>query len=268
MRVRDVLQKLGWRATHGPYYLDPVEPKERELDVSATRTWMTKRGITAHVTLLVECKSGRNSAQLLAQAAKRSDDPLYYDWLGDDDRRVRRPIANKVDDRRLMERFQKLAYPRERALVLPVLADAPRAPFRATATREPSGKESGPMWDATQKVFAAMRGTIRSENAETLEQMLQDLDSVRDNMKDAEWVLRRAIDTVMLFHPIVSIESPLMLVDENGDMTNVPWCRLERGRVFGGDQDWIDIVNADAFETYAAEATAWYERILGRAAAK
>lgn len=268
MHVRALLAKLKWRATHGPYYVDPREGKEREIDVSATRTWTTKRGITAHVTLLVECKSARDGAQLLAQTKSDGGDPLYYEWLGDDDRRVRRAIGDKVEDRRLMERFHKLAYPRERALVTSVLVDAPKAPFRAAATREPNGKESGPMWDATQKVFSAMRGTILTENAETLDQMLQDLDSVRDDLKDAEWVMRRAIDTVMLFHPIVSIESPLQLVDESGKMKTVPWCRLERGRVFGGHRDWIDVVNAGAFKSYAAETTAWYDRVLGRTAAK
>lgn len=269
MRVRDILEKHGWRATHGPYYTDPREGKERELDVSATRSWTTKRKINAHLTLLIECKSASKSAQLLAAASKRADDSLYYHWLALDDDRSRAAIAEIVrsahrDERTLMARLHAIAYPRERSIVTSVLVNAPRAKFRASATRDPNGNEAGPMWDATQKVFAAMNGTIITQRDSELDEMRQDLMLGPNTTKHADWVLRQAVENVLLFHPIVSIESPLMLVNDAGDTTNVPWCRVERGRVFGTERSWVDVVNADHLEAFAADLTAWYDRVLGR----
>jgi len=278
MRVRTILEQHGWRATHGPYYTDPREGKERELDVSASRVWTTKREVRAHVTLLIECKSATKSAQLLAeQHNDRVADPLYYHWLALDDDMLRSTIGtivreSRFDERRVMARFESISYPRHVAIVKPLLVNAPKAACRASATREPSASESGPMWDATQKVFAAMNGTIAGERDATLRQIREDLllrESPADDTIDyAAWILRQAAWDVLLFHPIVSIESPLMLVSESGELTNVPWCRVERARVLGVERQWIDVVNADHFEAYAAELTSWYERVLGRVSAK
>jgi len=271
MRVRKILEQRGWRATHGPYYTDPREGKERELDVSATRVWTTKREIRAHVTLLVECKAGK-SAQLLArQRNVRTPDPLYYHWIGLDDPDLRKQIRDIVDAsgmkmRGIMPRLESTLYPRGAAIVKPLLVNAPAAPCRASATREVDREESGATWDATQQVFAAMNGTIAVESAAELEEIRDGL-SLRQSPADdtidyAARVLRMAAADVLLFHPIVSIESPLMLVSESGELTNVPWCRVERARVLGVDRQWIDVVNAAAFEEYAATLTAWYERVL------
>jgi len=273
MRVRSILEKQGWRATHGPYYTDPREGKERELDVSATRVWTTKRELRAHVTLLVECKSPRKPpAQLLAkQRDVRTPDPLYYHWLGLDDDNLRGEIrdivhAARFDERKVMSGFESALYPRGAAIVKRLLVNAPKAPCRASATREPDREDSGATWDATQQVFAAMNGTIAVETDAELEEIRDGL-SLRKSPADdtidyAARVLRMAASDVLLFHPIVSIESPLMLVNESGELTKVPWCRVERARVLGVDRQWIDVVSADAFKDYAATITAWYERVF------
>jgi len=262
MRVRSILERHGWRATHGPYYTDPIEAKPRELDVSATRSWNTKRGITANLVLLVECKSAAKAAQLFAEQSNRGiSDPLYYHWLALDEDRARNAIGKIVGDAKVMSRFHAAAYPRERAIVTPLLANAPKAKHRASASRQPSGNEGGPLWDATQKVFAALYGTIITEFDLALKQIEEDL-QVRDSPAFADKVLAQAIQSLILFHPIVSIESPLVLVDESGKTTNVDWCRMERGRVFGVDRQWVDVVNAEHFESFASQLTSWYERVL------
>ena len=258
MRVRSILERHGWRATHGPYYNDPIEAKPRELDVTATRSWNTKRGITVNLVLLVECKSAAKAAQLFAEQSNRGiADPLYYHWLALDEDRSRNAIGRIVADAKLMSRFHAAAYPRERAIVTPLLVNAPKAKHRASASRQASGKEGGALWDATQKVFAALYGTTVTEFDLALKQ-------IEEDFRDAPSldVLAQAIQNLILFHPIVSIESPLVLVDESGKTSDVDWCRVERGRVFGVERQWVDVVNADAFEDYANLLTSWYERVL------
>jgi len=262
MRVRSILEHHGWRATHGPYYNDPIEAKPRELDVSATKSWTTKRGIAVNLVLLVECKSAASAAQLFAEQSGRvAADPLYYHWLAIDEDRPRNAIGNIVANANVMSRFHAAAYPRERAIVTPLLVNAPKAKHRASASRQASGKEGGALWDATQKVFAALYGTIITEFELALKQIEEDLQAA-DSPAFAEKVLAQAIENLILFHPIVSIESPLVLVDESGKTTDVDWCRVERGRVFGVERQWVDVVNAEHFEAFASQLTSWYERVL------
>ena len=275
MRVRAILERHGWRATHGPYYTDfrEKERKSRELDVAATRVWTSKRELRAHVTLLVECKSFKKPpAQLLAQQRNtRTPDPLYYHWLGIDDHVLRAEIrkivaAAKFDPRNVMKRFESMLYPRGAAIVKPLLASAPKAACRASGTREPDRHDSGSIWEATEQVFGALEGTVEDATAAALEEVRDGLELRAspgdDTIEYAARVLRMAASDVLLFHPVVSIESPLMLVSEAGQLRNVPWCRVERGRVLGVDRQWIDVVNLDSFEEYAATITSWYERAL------
>jgi len=262
MRVRSILERHGWRATHGPYYNDPIEAKPRELDVSATKSWNAKRGITTNLVLLIECKSAATAAQLFAEQSSRVvADPLYYHWLAIDEDRPRNAIGNIVANANVMARFHAAAYPRERAIVMPLLVNAQKAKHRASASRQASGKEGGALWDATQKVFAALYGTIITEFELALKQIEEDL-KASDSPAFAEKVLAQAIQNLILFHPIVSIESPLVLVDESGKTTDVEWCRIERARVFGVERQWIDIVNAEHFDSFASQLTSWYERVL------
>lgn len=257
MRVRSILERRGWRATHGL----------RELDVSATRVWTSKRETRAHVTLLVECKSFQKPQLLAQQRNTRTPDPLYHHWLGIDDRVLRAEIRKIVDDAKLdvpgvMARFESMLYPRGAAIINPLLVSAPKAACRASGIRDSNGDDSC----ATRQVFAALQSTIEEATAAALEEARDGLElraSPGDDTIDyAARVLRMAASDVLLFHPIVSVESPLMLVSERGQLTNVPWCRVERGRVVGADRQWIDVVSADAFEEYAAMITSWYERAL------
>jgi hypothetical protein len=270
MRVRDILTRLGWRATHGGYYTDPREKKERELDVSAVRSWRDRKGHIVHLTLLIECKAAQH-AMLADLPRKVSIDGLYYQWLGEDDDWMRAAIAKAVQDtgfdvRRVMERFESKVYPGGLAAVKRLLIDAPKSPCRASSTRD--AKDDDDVWDAAQQVFSAMFGTIETESAALIQQLRDDLrfrDSPEDDTTDyAVSAALAAASSVILFHPIVSIAAPLKLVDASGEITDVPWCRIERARVFGWERQWLDLVNLERFEKYAQQLTSWYDRVLGR----
>lgn len=273
MRVRKLLEKLGWGAQHGPYYTDFREQKPRELDVTAARTWFAKNGLRAHVTLLVECKTPRKpAAQLLAQTRNvRSADRPYVHWFGFDDPALRRAIHEVVenagfDTKAVMEAFESAVYPRGESIVKPLLIDAPKPPCRASGTREPDRDDVDAVWNATQQLFAALHGTVEDISNDALEELRDGL-TLRTSPADdtaayAAEVLRMNASDVFLFHPVVSVESPLMLVSESGQLKEVPWCRVERSRVFGVERQWTDVVNANAFEVYASMLTSWYERVL------
>ena len=269
MRVRKILEQHGWAAMHGPYYTDFHERKPRELDVSAARVWTSKHdGIRAHVTLLIECKSFKKpAAQLLAQQRNvRTPDRLYNHWFGFDDPHLRHAVREILESAHLdaAEIVESTFYPRGEALVTPLLVDAPKPPCRASGTREPDD-DSGAAWDATQQVFAALNGTIEDIATGELEELRDGLEHADDEAFNfAADVLRMIASDLFMFHPIVCIDAPLRLVAESGKMTPVPWCRIERARVYGVERQWIDVVSADAFEEYAATITAWYDRVLGR----
>ena len=272
MRVRSILEQRGWRATHGPYYTDFHERVPRELDVSATRVWTSKKDVRAHVTLLVECKNFKKpAAQLLAgQRNVRTRDRLYAHWFGLDDRSLRLAIREALEDAKFdvdeaMTRLESILYPDGESIVTKLLADAPKAKYRASATREPDREDSGATWNAAQQVFAALNGTAEEMAGDELEEFRDGLDeraAAEDRIEHAATVLRMIASDVYLFHPVISIDAPLMLVSQLGKLTNVPWCRVERARVLGAERQWIDVVNADAFEDYAATLTAWYERVF------
>jgi len=283
MRVASTLRRLGWSTIHSATYADALDPsKLRELDVVATRSWIRERkGTETYVRLhlFIECKGLRGKDVLFARhAAQSKGDRLYYHWSGLDDDALRDSLHARLGDagyatdvvRLIMERFGEMTYPDGRAAVHNLLPNAPRAPFRASAERQPN-RDPGtdPLWQATSTVFDAMAGTTR----ELLVDALTDLDDAlrfRSRPEDdtADYALsslQNASSTVTLFHPIVVTEATLHGVATNGATSSIDWCRLEQERIATGEQRWIDICAATAFDALAATLTKWYDQRFTRA---
>jgi len=280
MRVQSVLERLGWRTQHSPDYTDPREQKSREMDVAATRSWQRVRKSetqVAHLHLVVECKGIRKDTLLLARMeSDGAVDRLYNHWLGLDDDELRDAIGNIVgaagfDAAKVMRRFESLAYPRGRAAVMPLLVNAPPARVRASAVREAQrDTESSLIRKATLQLFSALHGTITEERDAALRQLRDDLllrtRGVDDRLGYAVDLLQAAASTVLLFHPIVVVDTQLVAIDADGELSVVEWARLDRGRIASYERQWFDVVNAEHFDRYAAELTAWYSRIFDRIA--
>lgn len=72
-RVASELRARGWTSVHGFYYEDAETKKHREVDVSATRTWLsgalteTTYFDSTTLNLLVECKNLRNSNLIFSE---------------------------------------------------------------------------------------------------------------------------------------------------------------------------------------------------------
>jgi hypothetical protein len=280
MRVQSVLERLGWRTQHSPDYTDPREQKSREMDVAATRSWQRVRKSetqVAHLHLVVECKGIRKDTLLLARMeSPDAVDRLYNHWLGLDDDELRDAIGNIVaaagfDAAKVMRRFESLAYPRGRAAVMPLLVNAPPARVRASAVREAQrDTESSLIRKATLQLFSALHGTIAEERDAALRQLRDDLllrtRGVDDRLAYAVDLLQAAASTVLLFHPIVVVDTQLVAIDADGELSVVEWARLDRGRIASYERQWFDVVSGEHFDAYAAELTAWYSRIFERMA--
>ena len=279
MRVEEVLSRLGWTTQHSPDYIDLREEKDREIDVTASRSWRRDRksGLhVAHLHLVIECKGIHKEALLLAKMMDRAEeaDRLYHHWLGLDDDDLRNAIGTVAQDAgfdavKLLRRFESLAYPQGRAVVYPLLVNAPPAPIRASAIREAEREaEESLIRKATLQLYSAVQGTVTSVRDASLRQLHDDLQQ-RESVDRLDYALARvqsAATSVYLFHPIVVVDTKLVTVDHEGELAIVEWGRIERGRVASYERRWLDVVSSEHFEEYAKQLTAWYSRVLGRIA--
>jgi hypothetical protein len=279
MRVEDVLERLGWKTRHSPDYIDVRELKEREMDAAATRSWRRERkGETqvAHLNLVIECKGIHKETLLLAKM-KRVDeaDRLYHHWLGLDDDDLRNAIGTIAqragfDAKEVLRRFEARAYPKGRAVIYPLLVNAPRSPIRASAIGEAERDEDESLIrKGMLQLFSALQGTVTTIRDESLNQLHDDLQQREKTLDHVDYALEQiqsAATSVYLFHPIVVVDTKLVTVDHEGELAIVEWARVERARMASYDRRWLDVVSSEHFEKYATQLTAWYSRSLGRIA--
>lgn len=278
MRVEDVLDRLGWRTRHSPDYIDVRELKDREIDASATRSWRRERRgeiHVAHLNLVIECKGIHKETLLLAKMKRRAEaDRLYHHWLGLDDDDLRNAIGTVAQDAgfdaiKVLRQFEAMAYPQGRAVVYPLLVNAPRAPIRASAIGEAErDEEESLIRKAMLQLFSALQGTVATIRDESLSQLQDDLQQRKevDRLDYALEQIQSAATSVYLFHPIVVVDTKLVTVDHEGELAIVEWARIERARMASYDRRWLDVVSSEHFEKYATQLTNWYSRSLGRIA--
>jgi hypothetical protein len=278
MRVEDILGRLGWRTRHSPNYIDVREAKDREMDALATRSWRRERkgrAHVAHLNLVIECKGIHKETLLLAKMERAAEaDRLYHHWLGLDDDDLRNAIGAVAHDAgfdaiKVLRRFEAMAYPQGRAVVYPLLVNAPRAPIRASAIREAERDEDeSQIRKAMLQLHSAVQGTVATIRDESLGQLHDDLRQ-REDVDRLDYALdqiQSAATSVYLFHPIVVVDTKLVTVDHEGELAIVEWGRIERARIASFERRWLDVVSSEHFEKYAAQLTTWYSRTLGRIA--
>lgn len=278
MRVEDLLGSLGWKTQHSPDYVDVREDKDRETDATAMRSWKRERKGRLHVVhlnLIVECKGIHKETLLMAKMKRPAEaDRLYHHWLGLDDDDLRNAIGTIAHDAgldavKVLRRFEDMAYPEGRAVIYPLLVNAPRALIRASAIREAERDEDESLIRRGMlQLYSALQGTIADVRDDSLRQLHDDLKQ-RNDVDRLDYALERiefAATSVHLFHPIVVVDTKLVTVDHEGELAIVEWGRIERARVASYERRWFDVVSSEHFEKYAKQLTAWYSRTLGRVA--
>jgi hypothetical protein len=245
---RDVIsacKRLGWKVIHSCYYDDPNENKIRELDVLATQTWTKakgkKRAISVQLCLLGECKSAIGYHLLFSDEPFRSllTHGRYAHWLGDPGE-MNGKILNFINSLgldaaqriRILNRFEEIAYPRDYAITAPFLVDPMPAPFEPSAYRETNTQgerelENSVLWKAVRSVGSAMKsfqdafwGTCVSDFNSAVQYATLKGHRISEELETA---FERRVDTVVLFHPVVFIESHLWKMSGQ-DVEPVQWC--------------------------------------------
>lgn len=81
LRVGKVFREAGWYIEHAPWYLDPETGKPREVDLRAEVSAVDKRKkISAHLTLVVECKSSTGKPWVMFATEANDGNRIYLDY--------------------------------------------------------------------------------------------------------------------------------------------------------------------------------------------
>jgi hypothetical protein len=282
-------KKHGWEVIHSCYYDDLVDNKIRELDVLGIQRWqkkLAKNGdISLQLCLVAECKSAADYHLLFSDERVRSQYYLerYSHWLGSpgDERskiigfinRLDLPAAERV---KVLKKFDEIAYPNDFAIIAPLHINPMPADFEFSAFRETNTKnerelESSVLWKATRSVGAA----IASFGDAFWQTSLSDLNSAVESATlngfstgdELEETFDRRVRTVILFHPVVFLESHLWKVGDS-DVESLEWCRLWQPGFWSFDSRWIDVVGRKSMPTYLKKLTEFYTHKLKKAGGK
>ena len=239
----------GWRITHAARYSGGTA------DVAADRSWSRGR-LTARVRLVIRCDS--RDQRLVFSSLEDSTDRLPFYSFGDDDPAQRRALSRlfdgepspglrppspalreRVDDDTLISELHAAAYPRETALTEPARIDAPRARTRVAALAD-----------------AVLDEAFASIDAVRRDLLQHDLDVIGDDLDiDRDFAAQAAIDAAHrceLIYPIVITDAELWALPRK---QRRDWLRIERASLVGHERQWIDIVEATGFASYAEALT-------------
>ena len=269
--ARELLRGAGWDAFQSVYFIDVQEGIERELDVAARRSWSRERdGRKIDLWLLVECKSLGGKNALFAEQEFGPAATLYHRWLGVDDDAIRARVRRTIDEagfeideaRRLIKRFETLAYPAGASAIRTLLPPLPRMRYAASAMRA-AGNEKGndPFFDAWRALLDGAAGAIKEELDAAFGELASDL-TLRD-AKKAPVTLRAALSSLSMYHPILVIDAPMYLLRANGALIEIDRCRMQHIRI-SGVRKWFDVVRTAALPDYVAELTDGYTSFFAR----
>lgn len=278
-RICDVLQSLNWKAVHSCYYKDPITDKMREIDVSARQLWernLKNGDQAASLHLLTEAKSAKGYHLIFSSSYKNLNlYPKNDGWIGKQGVNYKR-IAQTIEDAGLslekvsfiLNKLEKMAYPGGIMLPYRMAVDPLPTQFLVSAFRETNignekELENSVLWRASQALLSA----VVSLKERHLENCLEDLSLIvslaikfrRDPTEEALEQLRFYIRTVDIYHPVVVIDAPLWLI-QNEKIKSIEWCRFVQVDPYGLSEWWVDVVNTLYFEKFAKEISSYYNR--------
>jgi hypothetical protein len=136
----------------------------------------------------------------------------------------------------------------ENAIARTATVPAPRSRAHAATFREIGGNSFRACVEATFDSIDAIRATLRNH----------DLAVIADDLEDgAEASELEAVHTVDLLHPIIATDATLRTLSVS--LTPKKSVRLIQSAIAGGEHRWIDVVQSDAIEEFAATAMKHYE---------
>lgn len=280
-KVRTAFEALGWDTSPNAYYSDADSEQDREFDLFALRSWnRTRRGVqhTVRLSVLAECKAIRNGDVIvMPDRSGGAVDRTYFYWLGLDDESLRAGLVaimaregmkpRQIDG--ALDRFIKAVEPHHRSDIVSLTANAHRAPLRGTAASEVRGQDKSDahnfVWNATRQVFSALRSVTLELRADDLEELAFAIvaSGGKPEVAASDTLIQRS-ELVQLFHPVVVTTARLWKLTKGDGLEPIEWCRIDQARIANSDRRWIDLVSADAVDSYVAEMSAWYSRVFGK----
>ena len=255
-------EKKGWQTEHSPYFLDSNSKKLRELDVKARR-YFTTEGYSCDVDILVECKS-LNNYHIIANNKSSPKNDFDFIWTGnylDND-------FNKLDELLLKYNFtpEEIIYIKEKVHEYCVpnhtyrWIDYKLEPFeiptynayRETNINTTKDIDNSVIW----KCIMSLQSAINAHE----EFLLVNIDySINENVhqefsriKKIEFLIKDLISRsnhLYYIHPIIVVESKLWEFNDNQDLEELKYFRLNIQHFFA-DGFWVDIVNFEHLDEY------------------
>lgn len=195
-------------------------------DAVAMRIWR-RAGLTADVRLIVRCHS--DGERVLFSAADAVAEPLRSFCFAETRTGDETPTAG--------------------ARVTPPPTRVRAATFRA---------DDASFGTAVDQAFASVSALICDLHDHELEVYHTDADTYAE----AGIAYERDVPHVTFVHPIVVTNAALWTLSDPDRLTPRPSLRLHRTRAASGERSWIDIVQADAFTTFAQNTTRHYGNAL------
>ncbi len=277
------LNRLSWSVSHGNFFIDPHTAKLREIDVVGRRWWQKKlksgyKSIGLNLIVEVKSISGYHlvfapiSSSHYAAGAQR-------EWVGYAGERggqlgdvLYRAGVEPRDIASISTDLRELAYPNEMVTVSNLIVDPLPAPFVASAFRETNvGREKDLDVSVLWKAMQAVSGAVTAARVSYLEDRFDDLEGAieyarwygEDVSKAVVEELSDAVRRLELYHPIIVVDAKLWAAD-NGELTELPWCRFHQLSQDIWPPKWCDIVQMSASVDYLRELTKHYAANMRR----
>jgi hypothetical protein len=283
------VRELGWRCSHGAFFVDPSTSKIREADILATRYWRRHRrtgDLTVALHVPIEVKSARGFHIIFSLESGGSFRTFHQEnvlWLGqesDGARLMADRVAALGFSQETVRQFQKQlyakAYPKHFSCVAELIVEPYEPGALATAFRETNiggekDLENSVLWKATQTLGSLVDSLKRSSIEARFEDAEVGVACARRDGDDDRQILNDLLDAVRdvgLYHPIVVIDAPLWAVTKQHELFRIPACRFEQVQLHHGFSRWVDVVHRSHFDTFVTDLTTYYENAFEKAKLK
>jgi len=273
------LNELGWCASHGMFYVDPVTAKSRELDVIAYQIWQTDEPeMACTIRTLIECKSAKDFHLVFASTPQNmSRNILTSWWIGD-------PLVTSevfsalgssgigaMELAELRHECDAMVHLSDSLDPLPLRTSRVGTTFRETSIGGEKDLENSVLWRAILTLRSAS-DALRLRQTETRkEQLVRAALDARIDGRPIRAELQAEFQMLLshreYYQRVVVIESTLWILSD-GALVRVPWCRFEQRDAWDKAYEWVDVVTREAFRDYAQQFTSQFANILAKQGAK
>lgn len=275
-KVYNLFSKMKWQVWHSPYYLDIISGKNREIDIKASKYWISTKGdnFSCRLEIIVECKSLKDYHIVVSNENKKTQFQLPEGWIGNDSNshyQKLKEILNQNDlpnksIKEIIKKVDSYCVPDVTYRNVDYLFDAfeIRAfnTFRETNIANTKDIDNSVIWKCQQSLNSCIKSfeNLCWNNVDySIKSDIYDLELHEILIDKIIKSITEEANYKKVVHPIVVIESNLWELKE-GNLETIKYFRLCFQQLFD-DEFWIDIVHIDFLEEYLQNIKT-YEKTL------